>query len=250
MILDDARVLEDIRSRQYTIKIAASNEEVQEAQQLRYEVFKEELDREFDFDDGIDTDEYDDQSHHLIVKENEEGEVIGTYRLQTLELARTGIGFVSEQRYHLDDLPESVLERGMEVGRACIRVDHRNGRVLYLLWKGFADYMRHFDKRFLFGYSALNTLDPARLWALHDELGREGHRHPEWEVRVRDPYRIQRVDAHPDGTLELPSLLKNYLDVGTRVCSPPSLDQNLGLSHMFILLDLEDVPERTKRLFF
>lgn len=250
MILDDARVLQNIQSRQYTVKIAASEAEVKEAQHLRYEVFKEELDREFDFDDGMDTDAYDESSHHLIVKENESGQVIGTYRIQTLELARNGIGFVSEQRYHLEDLPDFVLEQGMEVGRACIRGDHRNGRVLYLLWKGFADYMFHFDKRFLFGYSALNTVDPSRLWALYDVLGEKDQRYPEWEVRVQESYRLERVDAHPEGPLELPSLLENYLDVGTRVCSPPSLDRRLQLAHFFILLDLENVPERTKRLFF
>ncbi|MGM0506297.1 MAG: GNAT family N-acetyltransferase [Bacteroidota bacterium] len=249
MILEDTRVLEDIRSRQYSVKIAASEEEVARAQQLRYEVFKEELDREFDFDDGMDTDDYDEQSHHLIVKENKDNQVIGTYRIQTIELARNGIGFVSEQRYHLEDLPDFVLEKGMEVGRACIRSDHRNGRVLYLLWKGFADYMFHFDKRFLFGYSALNSTDPSRLWALYDELGDKGQRHPDWEVRIREPYRLERVSSHPEGALELPPLLENYLSVGTRVCSPPSFDNRLGLAHFFILLDLENVPERTKRLF-
>ncbi|MEX1212742.1 MAG: GNAT family N-acyltransferase [Balneolaceae bacterium] len=250
MILEDTRVLQDIRSKRYTVKIAASNKEVALAQQLRYEVFKEELDREFDFDDGFDSDDYDEQSHHLIVLENEENTVIGTYRIQTRELAQSGIGFVSEQRYHLEDLPDGVLDKGMEVGRACIRGDHRNGRVLYLLWKGFADYMFHFEKRFLFGYSALNTTDPARLWALYEELGEKSQRHPEWEVRVREPYRLERAVPHPEGALELPSLLENYLDVGTRVCSPPSLDNKLGLAHFFILLDLENVPERTKRLFF
>src|SRR5690625_7575607 len=98
------------------------------------------MDRNFKFGKSIDHDEYDAQCHHLIVKENSTGEVIGTYRLQTRERAEKGIGFYTSKRFKLEDLPDEVLDEAVEVGRACIHEDHRNVRGLFMLFIGLACY--------------------------------------------------------------------------------------------------------------
>ncbi|TVR29208.1 MAG: GNAT family N-acetyltransferase, partial [Balneolaceae bacterium] len=139
------RVLSDITSKRYTIKIADAETEVEAALRLRYQVFNEELHRDFNFNENLDKDEYDDQSHHLIVIHNETDEIVGTYRLQTYEQAVRNNGFASEQRFQIDQFPKEVLVNAVEVGRACISKEHRSGRVLFLLWKGFAGYLTHFN---------------------------------------------------------------------------------------------------------
>ena len=44
-----------------------------------------------------------------------------------------------------------------EVGRSCVHVDHRNGTVIALLWRGLADYMRRH------GFEYMNAAYARRL---------------------------------------------------------------------------------------
>ncbi len=243
------RVLSDINSNRYTIKIADTEDYVEAALRLRYEVFKEELERNFKFEAGKDKDEYDDQSHHLIVVENDTDAVVGTYRLQTYEQAKQGNGFVSGKRFHLDQLPFEILNESVEVGRACIRKEHRSGRVLFMLWKGFANYLTCYNKRYLFGYAALETNNPNVALNTFAYLKKQGIVHPDYLIDAIDAYKIQ-VRRNGTNEIDIPPLLQNYLDVGCNICSYPSFDKEINLAHLIILLDIEKISDRTRKLFF
>lgn len=244
------RVLKDIISRKYTIKIANTEEEVDAALKLRYRVFKEELNRDFNFDEEKDKDKYDDQSHHLVVINNEDNSIIGTYRLQTYEMANNANGFSSEERFHINQFPDDVLQNAVEVGRACISKEHRSGRILFFLWKGFAEYLTHFNKRYLFGYAALDTTSDQIATNTYHHLKSEGFLHPEYLVEPKDSYKIKEtVRPDQDSGVDIPQLLQNYLDVGCHICGKPSYNQN-GLTHFIILLDVEKISDRTRKLFF
>ena len=245
------RVLKDIKSRKYTIKIADTEAEVDAALKLRYKVFKEELGRDFKFDDEKEKDRYDDQSHHLIVINNEDQSIIGTYRLQTYEMAQDGHGFSSEEKFHIENLQANVLQNAVEVGRACISKEHRSGRILFFLWKGFAEYLTHFKKRYLFGYAALdNTRIDVAMNTFH-HLKSEGYLHPEYQIEPKESYKIKGYKK-PDlpGEIDVPPLLRNYLDVGCHICGEPSFYEKNKLSHFIILLDVENISNRVKKLFF
>lgn len=250
MLIND-QVLSDIESKQYTVKFAKTEEEVEAALRLRYRVFKEELGRKFQFSGQIDKDEFDDQAHHLIVVENDSGTVIGTYRLQTYEQAMAGNGFVSEKRFRLDQFPVGVLENAVEVGRACISPEHRSGRVLFMLWKGFAGYLSHFNKRYLFGYAAFDTKDQTVILNTCRYLREEGHYHPEYFIEAKSGFKID-PGQFKNGTdeIDVPPLFQNYLNVDSTVCSEPSFDKELKLAHCLILLDVEKISDRTRKLFF
>ncbi|NBC24014.1 MAG: GNAT family N-acetyltransferase [Bacteroidetes bacterium] len=218
---------------------------------LRYKVFNEELSREFDFDAGIDKDQYDDQCHHLIVVDNKSEEIIGTYRMQSFEQASQGNGFTSAVRFKLNNLPEEVLKNAVEVGRACISKEHRSGRVLFLLWKGFAGYLEHFRKRYLFGYAALDTNNMRVAQNTLDYLKKEGHIHPNFYIEPKEGYIPEKNQFKEDTEdYEIPPLFKNYLDVGSKVIAGPSYDKKLDLIHFMILLDIEEISDRTRKMFF
>lgn len=249
MIVKD-QILENVSSKKYTVKIANSDSEVQEALSLRYEVFKKELHRDFDHEGKIEKDPFDDQSHHLIVKDNDENRVIGTYRLQSFDQAENGLGFVSNKRFHLEQMPDEILRNGVEVGRACIEKNHRSGRILFLLWKGFAGYLTHYQKRYLFGYSAFDSTDTTTILNTFSYINSKGWLHPDIIIEARKPYRIDKeMPPVPQGESDMPPLMKNYIDVGCKICSKPSQGKN-GLAHCMILLDLEEITERTRKLFF
>lgn len=250
MLIKD-HVISDVASRRYTIKFAKTEEEVEAAQRLRYNIFKEELERNFLFEDGIDKDKYDDQAHHLIVVHNESDSIIGTYRLQNYDQAMAGNGFTTDVRFKLNELPDEVLKNAVEVGRACISEKHRSGRVLFLLWKGLAGYLEHFNKRYLFGYAALESKEPYVALQTLDYLKKENHLHPKYHIDPREGYELEWNDQMPrTDEVDIPPLFQNYIDVGCTVCGGPSYDRDLNLLHFVILLDVEEISEQTRKMFF
>jgi len=244
-------VISDVASRRYTIKFAKTEQEVIAAQRLRYDIFKRELNRNFQFQKGIDKDIYDDQAHHLIVVHNESERIIGTYRLQSYDQANSGYGFTTNVRFKLDQLPDHVLKNAVEVGRACISEEHRSGRVLFLLWKGLAGYLEHFNKRYLFGYAALKSKEPHVALQTLEYLKKENHLHPEYHIEPREGYKLEWDETMPrTDEIDIPPLFQNYIDVGCTVCGGPSYDRELNLLHFVILLDVEAISEQTRKMFF
>lgn len=250
-MISDTTILSGVENHKYKVEIAQTPSQIEEALQLRYKVFYNELNRNFQFKGKKDKDRYDEQSHHLIVIEKSTGSIIGTYRLQTYDQAMAGYGFVSNKRFILKDLPESVQKRSFEVGRVCIDPNHRGGRVLYLLWKGLAGYLKHYDLRYLFGYAALDHEVSKSVSQMYQYLIQNDFLHPDYKIRVKNEYKSQLENGSIETEqITIPPLLQNYLDVGTKVCSEPAYDANLDLNYFFILLDIESISDRTRKMFF
>jgi len=246
------KILPDISNHRYTVSIASTDSEIEQALKLRYEVFYKELEREFDSSKTIDEDKYDDQCHHLIVKENETGNVVGTYRLQTYDLAIAGKGFYSESLFKLNELPEEVLTKSFEVGRACIEEEHRSGRVLFLLWKGFAGYLQALDQRYLLGSLGIPAKSAAEGIAIYKELKHRGAINPDYQVSGAEPYGLKEedFDVVRKEDFDTPGLLANYLGVGCNIISKPAYREDLELFYVMVFLDIEHISDRTRKMFF
>lgn len=250
-MISDTTILSGVENHKYRVEIAQSSSQIEEALRLRYEVFYNELHRNFQFEDKKDKDRYDEQSHHLLVIEKETDKIIGTYRLQTYDQAMAGYGFVSSKRFILEDLPEFVQKKSFEVGRVCIDPKHRGGRVLYLLWKGLAGYLKFYDLRYLFGYAALDNHDSKSAMQVYQYLLQNDFLHSVHSIRVKSEYQLQWENGSIDSEkIIIPPLLQNYLDVGTKICSKPAYDADLNLNYFFILLDVESISNRTRKMFF
>lgn len=252
-MLTEEPVLPEVSSSRYTIKLAKTKAEFQAALRLRYEIFEMELDRGsgFNSERGIEKDRFDNQFHHLIVIENGTGEIVGTYRLQTYEQAVNALGFTTGLRFQLQQFPEDMLKNAVEVGRAGIAREHRNGRVLYLLWKGLAAYLNYFNKRYIFGYAALDSKNPNTAYRTYDYLKLNNHFHSNFWVEMKPEFIEPWEWPHPDDGQEIniPLLFQSYLNVGSKVCGGPSFDENVMLIHFLILLDVSAVPDSAKATF-
>ena len=111
-----------------------------------------------------DFDHYDGACDHLIVVDQSrpyDTQVVGTYRIMTSELAQRD-ELYSNTEFDLSGLPDRVLRHGAEVGRACVAKEHRNGRVLQLLWRGIALYA--FGLLIPILAAASNFLDAELVW--------------------------------------------------------------------------------------
>ncbi len=242
-----------IPGHKYSVKIAESRLEIEEALKLRFDVFNIELGEGLDssFARQMDEDEYDAQCHHLIVVENASGHIIGTYRMQDNVMAEAGNGFYTQSEFDLTKFPEYVLHNVVELGRACIHLDHRSGRVLYLLWRGLAKYMELSQKRYLFGCCSITSQNPAEGKAVNDFLIENNHSHPEYIIPVQtefecfDPSNLFEFNEE----VKIPQLFRLYIDVGVKVCGGPALDKTFKTIDFLILLDKESLSEQSKALF-
>lgn len=236
----------DLRQGRYRLRFAHSTVDLDRVLRLRFEVFNREL------GEGLaeswlsqrDREDLDAVCHHLMVEDATTGELAGTYRLQTSEMAHAALGFYAAREFELDELPAFVRAQAVELGRACIAKAQRNGRVLVALWRGIAEYLRWNGHRFLFGCCSLTSQTPAAGWALHEALARRGALHPQIALEAARDYACARPDSLEAG-VEVASapLLEMYLRVGARVASQPALDRAFGTIDFLVLLDVDALPD-------
>ena len=251
-ILSDPKKDFEIKSHKYTVRLARNRKEVEAALRLRFYVFNIELGEGLDesYEKMMDEDKYDRFCDHLIVIENSSNDVVGTYRMQDNIQASKGHGFYTSNEFEISTFPNKILDDAFELGRACIDLEHRNGRVLYLLWRGLAKYMILSGKRFLFGCCSITSQDPNEGEAYYKFLKAEGYFHEQYFADVTGPYVcLDKVDAPFQGTIKIPQLFQLYLELGCKVCSPPALDTTFKTIDFLILLDLETVSGKSKALF-
>lgn len=241
-------------SNKYIVRFASSEEEIKAAQKLRFNVFNLELGEglESAYEHQYDVDKYDMQCHHLLVLKRDSEEVIGTYRMQNYEMAEAGNGFYTADEFKLESIPEGVLQKGVEVGRACIAKEHRNGRVLFLLWRGLAEYLKQKNARYLFGCCSITSQDPKEGWEVMDYLESNDQFHPSIFVDTMPEYKCPEAvrDAEAWKEVKLPQLFRLYMDLGAKICSSPALDNEFKTIDYLVLLDIQNLDERTKLLFF
>jgi putative hemolysin len=238
----------------YSARFARSPEDLTRIQRLRFEVFNLELKEGLDssFLTGLDQDQFDAHCHHLMVEHRPDGAVVGTYRLQTNEMAAAGIGLYTADEFDLSTLPASVLATAAETGRACVAKDHRNGRVLNLLWRGLASYLKHNHKRYLFGCCSLTSQDPHVARNTYDLLAAGSFLHPAIHVAPLPDFHCYEPDfvADPNVTVKLPSLFASYLKLKAKITGEPAIDRQFKTIDFLTLIDVADLDPKTYRAFF
>jgi putative hemolysin len=242
-----------VSSSRYMVCLAETEDAIRQAQSIRYQVFNLELGEGLDesHQNSLDVDQYDFQCDHLLVVEQESEKVIGTYRMQTYQKAREYKGFYTADEFSLLDLPDGLLNESVEVGRACIHKEHRNGRVLYLLWKGIAEYMKMTESRYLFGCCSITSTDPREGWIVMDYLKETGHLHESFKLSTNPKYKCPETEREKNAWKEvkLPQLFNLYLDLGAKILSDPALDKEFKTIDFLILVDITQLDERSKKLF-
>ena len=230
---------------QYTVSVARETRQITELLRLRYQVFNVELGGATADFFAVEKDKFDATSHHLIVTENETGEIIGGYRLRTAEMQE----FYSAQEFNLNDLPQNILRQSVEIGRACIAAEHRHGKVLFLLWKGLAQYLQKTNKRYFFGCCSIFSTDYADGIRVFQQLEKDGFMHQEYKVSALKKTVFKTLGANNE-EIELPKLFKTYLRIGAKVCSAPVIDYEFGTIDFFVMIDSQKINEKYRKMFF
>ncbi len=238
----------------YRVRFAAGAEDVDAALQLRFRVFNLEIGEGLDssHETGRDRDPFDNCCHHLLVEHVSTGEVIGTYRMQTREMAASARGFYTAGEFDLQALPPGMVSAAVEVGRAAIDKPYRNRHVLFLLWKGLAAYMTHYKLRYLFGCCSLTTQDPVEGLRMLRYLTEHGHQHE--EIRIAPLPGLECVTdsdfVYSPEEISVPILFATYLRYGAKICGPPAIDREFKTIDFFVVLDIHRLDPVLRRLFF
>lgn len=246
-----------LQTERYALSLARSAAELDAVLRLRFEVFNLELGEGLaeSFLTGRDEDEFDRQCQHLIVRDRHDGAIVGTYRLQTSEMAAAGIGFYSATEFALTHLPAHVSANAIELGRACIAQAHRHTEVLLLLWRGIAAYLHLSGKRYLFGCCSLNSQEPRAGWALLRQLEAGGHLDGQLSVPPQPGFECAQDEADEAtdaaaNAAQLPKLFRSYLRFGAKVCGPPAIDRQFKTIDFFVVFDAQALDGRARQLLF
>ncbi|WLW50456.1 GNAT family N-acetyltransferase [Streptomyces sp. YU58] len=232
----------------YTVGLARDEADVRAAQRLRHEVFAGEMGALLaTAQPGLDVDPFDAYCDHLLVRDAETGQTVGTYRLLPPERAAVAGRLYSEGEFDLS--PLAPIRPGLvEVGRSCVHPDHRDGAVISLIWAGIARYMVDGGHEWLAGCCSIPLADGGTLAAGTWDRVRDKHLSPE-EFRVRPLLPWVPKDVPPAGRTELPALLRGYLRLGAWVCAEPAHDPDFGVADLYVLLSMRRVNARYLRHF-
>jgi putative hemolysin len=244
----------DTLSQRHGIKVtwAQHQDEVRQAQRLRYTVFADEMGARLSTSvPGHDVDLFDDFCEHLIVRDAVTHSVVGTYRVLTPVQARRVGSTYSDTEFDLVRL-RSLRNRMVELGRSCVHPDYRQGGVIMALWGALADFMVRNQLDTMVGCASIPMLHngvvsgdaAASIWR---QL-RETHLAPiEHHVLPRLPLPVEQLDSTLD--IEPPALIKGYLRLGAKVLGAPAWDPDFNTADLPMLMRIGDLPARYRKHF-
>lgn len=230
------------------------------AQQLRYEVFVEELGADgpmVDHNARLEQDRFDPFATHLLLRDlnrDAGNNVVGVYRLLSGAAATAAGQFYCEDEYDLTLLRQSG-KRLIELGRSCLHPDYRGGAGMMHLWQALSAIVAKQNIDILFGVASFHGTDPD---ALAGPLSLLHHRHlAPADLRVTAKgSSTQRMDLITEDQIDrisalrdTPALIKAYLRLGGVVGDGAFVDLAFNTTDVCLILPTEAVGARQRRMY-
>jgi putative hemolysin len=231
---------------------ARHQDEVRQAQRLRYQVFAQEMGARLNTPvAGHDVDRFDDYCEHLLVRNTITGEVIGTYRALTPTQAIRAGGAYSETEFDLAPL-RALRPTMVELGRSCVHADHRQGGVILALWSALYEFMQRNRLDTMMGCASIPMLHngivsgdvAASVW---QQVQQKYMADAQWQVAARLPLPVDQLDSNLD--IEPPALIKGYLRLGAKVLGAPAWDPDFNTADLPMLMRVQEIPKRYQKHF-
>ena len=232
-------------------------EDIEEAQRLRYKVFYEEMNanpskimrstkRDFDI--------FDEFCDHMIVRDltrAQNDQVVGAYRMLRDKVAQKHGGFYSAKEYDLSDFINNLdTHNACEIGRSCVHFEYRNNQTIQLLWRGLANYYAKYQLTRIFGCASfpgcsLDDLSVPLSYLYHYHLAPEKMRVKAIPSLFNSMNLIPKEDINIRQAIKLvPPLIRAYLRLGGVCGDGAVIDQQFGTTDVFMVLAMDDVPEK------
>ena len=225
------------------VGLANEPEELTAAQELRYQLLVLAFNQSSEATN--DKSEYDAICDHLIVKDMETNQVIGTYRLLS-NIKNPNQEFLCESEFDISNLRKPGI-RLLELGRAVVHSDYRNGPAIKLLLHAIFEYASLKGCRYVFGTSSLHGVDPE---ALKHALS-YCHYHYLLEDKTMMCYAKEpctKLDLLPENEInmdlvkqQLPPLIRMYCMLGCRLGEGAYFDYEFNSTDVLTVMDSKNV---------
>ncbi|MBB3606266.1 putative hemolysin [Mycolicibacterium sp. BK556] len=251
LIAPDQTETAALRGPRYSLLLSTDPTLIEAAQRLRYQVFTTEPGYALPADgDGRDADRFDEFCDHLLVREDISGELVGCYRMLPPPGAIAAGSLYTATEFDVSAL--DVLRPSLvEMGRAVVRGDHRNGAVVLLMWGGILAYLDRCGYDYVTGCVSVPTHgegEPgSQIRGVRDFVLRRHAAPAELTVHPYRPVVLDGVgldDIAPPARPTIPPLMRGYLRLGARVCGEPAHDPEFGVGDFPALLDKRQADVR------
>lgn len=236
----------NVGSHQLIIDLARTEEQIDQVFRLRYKIFNEELNEGLatSKNTGRDQDKYDEFCEHLLIIDAETKKIVGTYRLHRWDQAKKGYGYYASNEFDLGQLIAGGY-RLLEIGRACVDIDYRNGTVMNALWVGLLTYMKMHDLEYMVGCASLEKNADAEQASLVYAYAKAKNHLTSNALRVKPNQANCVAGFSADMVIKdmmqakrsLPSLLRGYFSIDCKICGEPAYDPEFGVIDFFVLCD-------------
>jgi putative hemolysin len=239
----------------YSLLLSTDPVHIEAAQRLRYDVFSSEPGFALTgHATGLDVDRFDEHCDHLLVREENSGDLVGCYRMLPPRGAAAAGGLYTATEFDIAAL-DSLQPSMVEMGRAVVHNDHRNGAVVLMMWAGILAYLDRCDYDYVTGCVSVPVATEGeppgtQIRGVRDFVLR---RHPapaDYRVHPHRPVIIEGRsldEIAPPARPVIPPLMRGYLRLGARICGEPAHDADFGVGDFPALLDKRQADTRYLR---
>jgi putative hemolysin len=249
-----AKVDAPVQGQSAALQVSWANhlDEVRQAQRLRFDVFAGEMGANLSSPlANHDVDRFDDYCEHLIVRDGQTLEVVGTYRLLTPVQALRAGGLYTETEFDIRHLG-TLKSKMVELGRSCVHPQYRNGAVIMALWGALAQFMQRNQLDTMVGCASIPMLHQGQISgdaaaSIWHQVSKTHLADSQWHVQALTPLPLTQFDANL--SVEPPALIKGYLRLGAKVLGAPAWDPDFNTADLPMLLRIHELPSRYRKHF-
>jgi putative hemolysin len=253
----------------YSLLLSTDPSLIEAAQRLRYDVFASTPGFTVSVgptgpDGPRDVDRFDEYCDHLLVRDDDTGELVGCYRMLAPAGAIAAGGLYTATEFDVDAF-DPLRSSLVEMGRAVVRDGHRNGGVVLLMWAGILAYLDKYDYDYVTGCVSVpigpetgpetgseadGEVPGSQLRGVRDFILSRHAAPPQYRVTPHRPVLIDGNaidDIAPPPRPSVPALMRGYLRLGAQVCGEPAHDPDFGVGDFCVLLDKRRADTRYLR---
>lgn len=234
------------RAGRLSASLAQDARDIEQALRLRHRVFVAELGARVAHPDGIERDIFDPYCRHLVVRDETQDRIVGTYRLLMPEAAKALGCLYSDREFwltRLNPLRDSIVE----LGRSCVDPAYRGGPAIMLLWAAMGTLLTSCGHGHLLGCVSVPIDDGGACAArIYHALSRRHLADESLRVWPRD--RLP-VEEFAPAEVALPPLVKGYLGAGAVLLGEPHRDREFGCVDFPMMLNIAELSPRHRRRF-